>query len=752
MNIKLLSHVSFYTLIVCMSGLAEAREIVVLPGVVGAVGIVSGVDTQGPGTLTVGTQDINTGNDAGGGITTSAANTANIQFTGTSIVTGIVGTTGATFLNIDAGASGNTVTFNGSVFSTTSSVTGTGTVNFNGGYTSNTGGTMDFAGDGFITVAAGQTVKAAITNTAGANTGTLSLGANSILDGAVGAASGLKNIAVVGGNALITGAANSTSFTLGTNTLNVAGALIIPTAGVINTTIFSPSLYGNITPVGAATIGTALQVNVNVTGLIANGSSYNIVNATSGTSGSTVIATDNSARYQFSAAPTTNGLVQIVTTQIPLPVVIAPPPAPPPPAPPPPAPPPSPPAPPVVPVVVVPPVVAPIIVAIAAPPVVPVVVNPVAISVASIVDTLPITTTTTPLLTAITLLPTPVEVASALSLLGVSTTTLASPQMNYNADQRFQQLLTSHLDAIEKPCTSDDQKKFQLEYTKGCQSSNMRSHVWGSVFGYTGAQGNSNGFEGYDFNSEGIMIGYDIPLNKDTLAGVGMRYAQSNLDGAITNNNNEINSYQATGYFAYAPGPWFANANLVVGIDNYSGSRQVVFQGFDNTAKSDYNGNQYTAAATTGYHFYLNNAKTIITPLASLQYTRMHTSAYTETGGDAIDLHVDAQDYNFVQSGLGVKIAHDITLPNMQVLRPDIHASWLYSLGDNTMENSATFTNGGTSFTTAGQKSDRSIYNVGAGVVLASSGAWSTEGVYDYQWSNNGYRANQATINFVLHL
>ena len=201
-------------------------------------------------------------------------------------MTGFVDKTGSTFLNISAGTTGNIVTFNGQVFSTTFSLAGTGTVNFNGGFVSNTGSTMDFAGDGFINVGPGQTVKAAITNSAGANTGTLTLNGNSILDGAVGAASGLKQITVVGGNALITGQAKAGIYTLGTNTLNVAGAFAIPVAGVINTTIFSQTLYGKIVPVGAASIGNALQVNVTVTGPIGNGASFNIVDATSGTNGS----------------------------------------------------------------------------------------------------------------------------------------------------------------------------------------------------------------------------------------------------------------------------------------------------------------------------------------------------------------------------------------------------------------------------------------------------------------------------------
>ncbi|HEY8683286.1 MAG TPA: autotransporter domain-containing protein, partial [Rhodanobacter sp.] len=494
-----------------------AREVVVLPGVVNPVGVASGVDTQGPGLLTVGAQDINTGNDAGGAITTDAANTASIQFNNSSTVTGAVGAIGSTFLNIAAGSNGNTVTFNGAVYSTTFSLTGTGTVNFNGGFTSNTGSTMDFAGDGFINVGAGQTVKAAITNTAGAGTGTLTLGANSILDGAVGAASGLKQINVVGGNALITGQANAAAYSLDTNTLNVAGAFAIPVAGTIDTTIFSPTVYGKIVPVGAATIGNALQVNVTVTGPIPVGSIFNIVDATSGTSGSTVTATSNTTRYLFSAAPTTNGLVQIITTQIPLVTVVTP------------------------------------------------IGNPIAPIIAPIIDQLPLTAATTPLLTAITLLPNATAVADALAQLQPGAASLGAPQASYRVTQQLQGLWAEHMQSTELACAQSDQgddrnKPRQQDDATACQSDKRAPQLWGATYGFAGTQRNSNGYEGYTDNSYGAMLGLDVPLSPATTAGVGVRYARSTLDGLDARSRGDIRSYQATAYLGYAPGPWFVNA------------------------------------------------------------------------------------------------------------------------------------------------------------------------------------------------
>lgn len=684
--------------------LSVAREVVVLPGVVGPVGVASGVDTQGPGLLTVGNQNINTGNDAGGAITTNAANTASILFSNSSTVTGFVGATGTTFLNIAAGSNANTVTFNGPVYSTTFSVAGTGTVNFNGGFTSNTGSTMDFAGDGIINVGAGQTVKAAITNSAGAGTGTLTLNGNSILDGAVGAASGLKQINVVGGNALITGQANAAAYSLDTNTLHVAGAFAIPVAGTINTTIFSPSVYGKIVPVGAATIGNALQVNVTVTGPIPVGSQFNIVDATSGTNGSTVTATSNTTRYLFAAAPTTNGLVQITATQIPLATVVAP------------------------------------------------VGNPAAPIVAPVIDALPLTPATAPLLTAITLLPNAAAVANALAQLQPGAASLASPQASYRVTQQFQGLWAAHMEAIQ-PCGQSDQPDARnrplRDDASACQSDKRDPQLWGATFGLAGTQRGNNGYEGYTDNSYGAMLGLDIPLSQATTAGVGIRYARSTLDGLGSESRGNIRSYQATAYLGYAPGPWFVNAALVYGQDDYLNSRRVLFPGIDETAHADYSGHQYTAFAATGYHFYIGDGRNVLTPTATLQYTRLKIDSYREFGGNATNLATAAQNDNFLQSGLGVKLARDLADTGALTVRPEVHANWLHTFNGTSTSQTVAFASGGQSFTAVGAKPGRDLADLGAGVLIASSNRWSLEGSYDYQF-NHSYRAGQVMARFAL--
>ncbi|MDE8344244.1 MAG: hypothetical protein POG24_10555, partial [Acidocella sp.] len=246
------------------------RQSAVGPGNIplSASGTTYGVDMTGSattGTLIVGTvggpeTDIFTNNTALAitplAVSTDASNQSSILFNSSSTVYGGIGTIlpgGPVFLNISGATANSTVNFLGGVYATTIDVTGTGTMNFNNGGFND--GATNFGADGTVSLAPNTTLIGALTTTAGADTGTLNLGNASELNGAAGGAIGLKAINVLGGSnlaggsATISGAVDAYAINLGTNTLNIGGALTLANmtpSGVINTTIASQSVYGNI--------------------------------------------------------------------------------------------------------------------------------------------------------------------------------------------------------------------------------------------------------------------------------------------------------------------------------------------------------------------------------------------------------------------------------------------------------------------------------------------------------------------------
>jgi uncharacterized protein with beta-barrel porin domain len=267
------------------------------------------------------------------------------------------------------------------------------------------------------------------------------------------------------------------------------------------------------------------------------------------------------------------------------------------------------------------------------------------------------------------------------------------------------------------------------------------------VYDNAGRQGDRDNVNGYRSNAVGAMLAYDVPVNSETRVGVGGGYARTKVDGNNIGGNTTVDSYQLTAYASHTPGPVFVQGSLSAGWDKYDGSRPIVFPGISRTAASDYNGSHVTALVSTGKHFYFG--QNTLTPLASLQASRVHVGSYTESGAGDINLRVDSQDYNFVQSSLGAKVERLIQSGNA-TYAPEVHARWLHDFSSTTMQQTAAFTGGGSNFFTQGVAQDRELFNVGAGVTFLSCNcgerSWTAKGVYDYKWNQSNFSSHQVSL------
>jgi uncharacterized protein with beta-barrel porin domain len=749
------------------------RQAAVGPGIIplSATGILNGVDmsvSATTGTLTVGVPggpqtDIFTLNSSAApgllAVSTAASSQGNIVFNSSSTVHGAIGVTqpgGPFLLAITGGNAGTAVNFLGPVFATTVNDTGTGSVNFNSGSTNITA--TNFAADGMITLAPNTTVIGALTTTAGAQTGTLTLGSASTLNGAVGGAVGLRAINVIGGSnlagvgATITGAVDAYTISLGTNTLNIGGALTIANigpGGLINTTLASPSVFGNIRPVGATNLGPTLTVNVLVpaSAFIPVGTQFNIIQTAtgtvqSGTNGSVISVTvrdPTNPLYTFSAVPaagTIAGLVTIQTTGIPLLIPIVPPPG----------------APPVV---------------IPTPGGPPVVINPPAAQLAPLPPTLPIAAAvvpavlgtpltpdlTTNVLAPIDALTDPAAVVAAVTQLAPSAPDLAAPLVTFQLTQQFRDMLADRL--YDQMCGPEVRQMDGLDRQGDppntiCLEPKSRAGLWMKAFGEVSSQDSRGSFVGYTASIYGTMIGYDLPLGPDTRAGLALGVGRGTINGNTYSADTTFNAYNAMAYIGHEIGPWYVNGAVSAGLADYSESRSIAFPGLDRRATGDYSGQNYAVYASTGYHFFTGGM--VLTPLASIQYTHVNLDGYTEGGGGDIALKVNSQSYDFVESGLGAKVARPFPYRSTTVV-PELHFKWLHELSNPLLRNTAAFNVAGAPvFTAPGFRPGEDTLNIGARITLLSCSCqmvtWSLEAAYDFYWNNAGYFANRGLLRF----
>lgn len=648
-------------------------------------------------------------------ISTDTADDDTIVFNTSSTIYGTIGTTGDFFKKIDIN-DGFTVNFLGTVFTTSAAgsfdIGEKSIANFNSGTGTNRAA-ITFTGDGTANLARNTVITGAvITNTD--NTGTLSLGGGSKV---VGAVTGLKAINVVGGSSAagvvgtVNGAAsNIHSVSLLTNELNITGgALTFATNGVINTTIASATVYGHVLVQGgfASNLGTGLAVKVLVpeSADLTPGTFFYIVRSTTGTGALARVATVDPTNplYTFEVDKTAtagDATIKLLTVPLQTPVV-------------------NPPDDPLVPVVV--PIVEPLLEA-------------------------PETPDITVVRASINALSDAKDVVKAEAQLAPLAPALAAPLLTFQGSRQFQNLWQNRLDM----CSEYNQFQFNEENPE-CLNQDPHKFLWAKGFGSYGVRKDDGAYKGFDSRILGMMIGYDMPIYSDTRAGLGFGYAQTDIDGKTFDTSTEFESYRAMAYIGHEKGPWFVNGAMSFGWHQYSGRRRILFTGMDRTANAEYDGQDYTAFASTGYRIPIN--RFTITPIATFQYSRVNIDGYTEKNAGDIGLNVDSQGYDFYESGLGLRVDRRFTSRGGRMIAPYMHFKWLHSFANPTLEQTAAFNvSGAKQFTTHGLQISDDTYNAGIGITLlgceCDATAWSVEAGYDYEWRNDNYAANQATIRF----
>jgi len=151
-------------------------------------------------------------------------------------------------------------------------------------------------------------------------------------------------------------------------------------------------------------------------------------------------------------------------------------------------------------------------------------------------------------------------------------------------------------------------------------------------------------------------------------------------------------------------------------------------------ADADYAGQQYSALLGGGYT--LSKGALAFTPLASLQYMHLRLNSYTETGAGALNLHVDGQQFDLLQSGLGFKMEYPLKLKSNTFI-PEVHFKWLFDFIGDKQQTTSTFSGGGASFRTSGFAPERISYNAGTKMTFLHHNNFDLSFTYDYQFKKN---------------
>lgn len=270
--------------------------------------------------------------------------------------------------------------------------------------------------------------------------------------------------------------------------------------------------------------------------------------------------------------------------------------------------------------------------------------------------------------------------------------------------------------------------------------------LWARAFGSGLNQGAKDGVDGYDAKLYGVLGGYDNWISPGARLGIAVGYANARIDGEglTAQNNSDINSYLAEIYGTLKGAGWYATGRTGYTWHDYDTTR-VLTVPISDEAKGDYSGNQFNAALELGAPLQVGSGA-VLTPIASLTYSKLRQDAYTETSDGGMALAIDSQTNDSLVSGLGLKALVPIAAQTVIEAR----AIWLHEFSDTAADVTASFASGGGTFTAAGPDVGRDSAQLGIGMMATISASSTFQLNYDATLRND-FQAHVGSAQLTVH-
>ncbi len=166
-------------------------------------------------------------------------------------------------------------------------------------------------------------------------------------------------------------------------------------------------------------------------------------------------------------------------------------------------------------------------------------------------------------------------------------------------------------------------------------------------------------------NAQIITLGADYHFSENLIGGLAFSAGFSSTDFGGNRGGLDTTSFLLMGYSSYYVGPWYVDATLALGGDNYDQQRRLscdnrCVQAFNQSAEAEFNGKQLAVTVGTGYEWVLRGFS--LAPYVQLSGARLDVDGYRETPGNdgpgagyALDIGDQAKDLLTVSLGSRVR-------------------------------------------------------------------------------------------------
>jgi autotransporter-associated beta strand protein len=217
-------------------------------------------------------------------------------------------------------------------------------------------------------------------------------------------------------------------------------------------------------------------------------------------------------------------------------------------------------------------------------------------------------------------------------------------------------------------------------------------------------------------------------------AGFGFGFSRTDADIDARLSEADIESSQVGLYAALENGPVLLNSAISYGHHTLDTSRHIAFGTIDRLAEAGTSADSFSYAGEAQIRVPLGGL--MVTPLATLNFTRVLVDGTTEAGAGALNLATDDSDYSSGDVGVGLALGYGWSVGSGR-LRSEIRAAYERGFGD-TPEQTLSFLGGPTRVAVLGAdgKGDRLAIGIGFGAELGNGLVFS--GRYDGTLGSDG--------------
>jgi outer membrane autotransporter protein len=257
---------------------------------------------------------------------------------------------------------------------------------------------------------------------------------------------------------------------------------------------------------------------------------------------------------------------------------------------------------------------------------------------------------------------------------------------------------------------------------------------------------------GTHFNKEDITLGVDYRFNEQLVSGVAFTYSNANANvqksANVAGGKTAEQGYTGSIYSSYYIDNFYLDGVFSYTKRDYDMDRNIVIsaQNIKRQATAETESDQYSASLALGYNWHSHGFD--LNPYAEVDYSRLNIDSYSERGAQGLNLNVDKQKIDSLESIVGMQLAYSWSQP-VGVIRPYVKAEWHHEFKENARTIKTSFVND-TSHTQnvlqlRNDSPDRDFAMVGVGVSGVFKGGVQAFAAFDTLVGQNNTSSYQFT-------